>query len=137
MIDLSKCAELFADTARSGISDENVIFITSYPKTAKPTLLKSAVAAFSVCDIQSEQEGLGADIQSGQIKIQVSVFVPYKNNGENGNVLLEKICRVICSKFCILGIKITQTEPDADTECTVTRAVFTLDDEILRSEQFE
>lgn len=137
MIDLSKYAALFADTARRSIADENVIFITSYPKTAKPTLLKSAVAAFSVYDVQSEQEGLGADIQSGQIKIQVSVFVPYKNKSENGNALLEKICRTICSAFCILGIKITKTETDDDTECTVTRAVFTLDDEILRGEQLE
>lgn len=137
MISLSKCAELFADTARCGISDENINFITAYPKTAEPTLLNSAVAAFSVYDIQSQQEGLGADIQSGQIKIQVSVFVPYKNKNQNGNALLEKICRVICSEFCILGIKITETEPDADTECTVVRAVFTLDDEILRSEQLE
>lgn len=137
MIDLSKYATLFADTARGGIADENVVFITAYPKTEKPTLLKSAVAAFSVYDVRSEQEGLGADIQSGQVKIQVSVFVPYKNKSENGTALLEKICRVICSEFCILGIKITKTEPDADTECTIARAVFTLDDEILRGGQIE
>ena len=50
MIDLSKYAALFADTARGGIADENVVFITAYPRMAKPTLLKSAVAAFSVYD---------------------------------------------------------------------------------------
>lgn len=137
MINISEYLSLFADKARQGLADENSVFITAYPATAKPTLLKSAVAAFSLYDVQSEQEGLGADVQSGQIKIQVSVFVPFKNKNENGTALLEKICRVICSEFCILGIKITETEPDADTECTVTRAVFTLDDEILRSEQFE
>lgn len=137
MIDLSQCAALFADTARHGISDENIIFITAYPKTAKPTMLKSAVAAFSVYDTESEQEGLGSDMQSGQIKMQVSVYVPYKCKNQNGNALLEKICRVICSEFCILSIKIAETEPDADTECMVARAVFTLDDEILRGDQFE
>lgn len=137
MINLSNYAVLFADTARQSLADENIVFITAYPKTAKPALLKSAVAAFSVCDIQSQPEGLGSDVQSGQIKIQVSVYVPYKNKSENGMALLEKICRVICSKFCILGIKTGKAEPDSDTECTVSRAVFTLDDEILRSEQFE
>lgn len=137
MIDLSQCAVLFADTAKQALKDENVIFITAYPKTAKPTLLKTVVAAFSVYDVKSEQEGLGADIQSGQIEVRVSVFVPYKNKSENGAEILEKICRVLCGKFCILGIKVYQTEPDADTECTVTRAVFTLDDEILRGEEVE
>lgn len=137
MISLSQCAALFADTARQKAAAENVIFITSYPKTAKPTLLSCAVAAFSAYDAQTEQEGLGADLQSGQIKIQASVFVPYRNKNQNAAALLEKICRALCSEFCILGIKITKTEPDDDTQCTVTRAVFTLDDEILRSEKLE
>lgn len=132
MINLSQYATLFADSAKRGFDGRDVIFITAYPNVSKPSLLKSAVASFSVYDVETQTEGLGSEFQAGQIKVQASIYVPYRNKTENPDGIAEKICTVICSEFNIAGVKITKTEPDEDTECLVKHVIFTIDDEVIK-----
>lgn len=135
MINRADIVSVFIKTAQEHCTLENVVYIPAYPNTPKSSFMKNTVAAFSVYYEKTEPEGLGSEIYSGRLQVKLSVYTPFKENSVQGNETAEHICRALCSNLNITGVKTLALKPDTDTECMVTRVIFTLDDEIAYGQE--
>ncbi len=130
MINRADIVNTFIKTAQKHCTLENVVYIPAYPYTPKSSVMKNTVAAFSVYYEETEPEGLGSEIYSGRLQVRLSVYTPFQYGAASGSETAEHICRALCSNLDIVGVKALVPKPDTDTECMVTRVIFTLDDEI-------
>lgn len=133
MTDLSGITNAFVEAAKRSCPLENMVYTAAYPHTVKNTVLKTVVVAFSVYDAEVSPEGIGENIYSGGIKISAAIYIPkyLTGNGTEAAMNIAKaLCSGLCSEFNITGLKVTAPQPDADTECVVTRVIFTVDDEL-------
>lgn len=130
MIHRADIVNTFIKTAQEHCSLKNVVYISAYPYTAKSSFMKNTVAAFSVYYEDTEPEGLGSEFYSGRLQIKLSVYTPFQYGAVLGIETAEHICRALCSNLDIVGVKTLVPKPDKDTECMVTRVIFTLDDEV-------
>ncbi len=133
MIDLSGITNAFVEAAKRSCPLENTVYTAAYPHTVKNTVLKTAVVAFSIYDTEVLPQGIGENTYSGGIKISAAIYIPkyLTSNGTEAAMNIAKaLCSGLCREFNITGLKVTAPTPDADTECVVTRVIFTVDDEL-------
>lgn len=130
MTDIQKILQSFIDTAEKYCPLKDMIYIKAFPNTYKSSYMYNSVTAFSVYSTDAEPEGLGENVYSGQLKISAAVYVPFsKNQSSSGAAAV--LCESLCSRLNIRGIKLLCAEPDDDTECIVSRVIFTIDNEIF------
>jgi len=106
----------------------NIRLMHSYAKTVKPTLLKSAVIAFSCRRIHLQPCAIGENADAGDIEISAGIYVPYINDEITGGEIAKRLCGMLFDMLHVMKVSISAPASDAETECMVTKAVFTLND---------
>lgn len=130
MTEIQKILQRFIDTAEAYCPLKDMVYIKAFPDTYKSSYMQNSVTAFSVYGIDAEPEGLGENVYSGQLKISAAVYVPFSKK-QSSSAVAAVLCESLCSHLDIRGIKVLSAGPDDDTECVVSRVIFTIDNEIF------
>ena len=101
----------------------------AYPNAIKPTLLKNAVVAVGIKEINVDENSLGENIKAGTVSLFANIYVPYSFDKGNFEKIVFRICS-IASDFNIVSVNISEISTNSVAECFVMKAVFTFNNEI-------
>lgn len=108
---------------------KDIQIIRAYPGVIKPTLLKNAVVAVGMKEINVEDSSLGENVKTGTISVFANIYVPYSFDKSKFEKIVFRICRNV-AEFNIVAVKISEITVNSASECFVMKVVFTFNDEL-------
>ncbi|MDE6123947.1 MAG: hypothetical protein K2G22_01785 [Eubacterium sp.] len=101
----------------------------AYPGVIKPTLLKNAVVAVGIKEINVEDSSLGENVKTGSISVFANIYVPYSFDKSNFEKIVFRICSNV-AEFNIVSVNVSEITANSASECFVMKAVFTFNNEL-------
>lgn len=129
---MMKARNILTDFIKRIKADEyfdNIIVTRAYPDTVKPTLLKKAVVAVGIKNIDLDENSLGQNVKTGSYSIFSNIYVPYSFDKCALEQIVFRICKNI-SALNIVAIEISEISANSTVECFVMKAVFTFNDKL-------
>ncbi|MDE7124220.1 MAG: hypothetical protein K2N83_01855, partial [Eubacterium sp.] len=90
----------------------------AYPGVIKPTLLKNAVVAVGIKEINVEDSSLGENVKTGSISVFANIYVPYSFDKSNFEKIVFRICSNV-AEFNIVSVNISEITANSASECFV------------------
>ena len=129
MIKAEKMLDCFMDRLKADSYFDSIKIIRAYPHSVKPTLLKNAVVAAGIRNIELEGESVMQNVRTGKYSIFTDIFVPCSFERRALEDIVFRISADV-AKLNVASIEISAASSFHTEECFSMRAVFTFHDEI-------
>lgn len=104
--------------------------VKAYPEATKPTLLKHAVIAVGIKEINIDEASVGESVKRGSVSVFANIYIPFCVHDVRCEEVVSQICRAACD-WSIISISASEMTADVKTQCRILKTVFTFNGEIF------